>query len=1374
MTKAKSETESQPLISRLGNRLSTYKTCPGKEPLVELLEQAGSALGGLKQRESENQVVVRPFRDFLIKYKLFQHKDKDIRLLVATCVCEIIRAEAPDPSFTDEVLRDIFTLLLSIFGETVDITSPYFSRRVKLLDTVAKLKFCVLMLDSGCEDLVLEMFKIFFGVAREQHPQCVINAMAFIVTHILDEKLEEEDHEPLVFQEKVSEPLLDVIFQNLVREPKDAAVGSERLAVSVIQNCTEKFKRYICTFFRSCILNPDIIESKTKESYHEIIYEIFRIAPQMLLSVIPSFSHELLTDQVDVRIKALNLLKKLFSLPGHRNGREYYSIFAEFITRFSDKSSEVRLCALSCAKAFCMSDLSGTESVEVFTAIQSRLLDFDDRVRTQAVTLLCDLGRSKINSISGEVICLVAERLRDKKVSVRKKALQKLLELYRDYCTKCAEDMAVISDHFEQIPGKILMLLFDKEFRLQSLEHVLAVELFPDSLSVEDKMRHWIYLCSFFTPLHLKALNIILSQKRRLRDALQSFLYLWSREKDINYEEIERKTKALVLKISAYFPNPEEAKDLLYKLTELKDDDIFRMLRELLLNVQDAHSVRDHLLIKVGSHSHFFEFLKLLSAKCMLNIFSSRHIRCILDQLTVGDCVGYKHLKDSSVRLLLTVLGAFPMLLQSSEKRFLELLAKDIIPFNEQVIHVMTKDGSNLCIELSDVYALLEKVCLEGTRAHAKLAVIAIKALSGSREKVIFSKLCKILLDSLRHSKNVPTVLQSLGCIAQQSPSALEAHEADITSYILEEVFTLAKVDKSNKLNSNCETSQCCKSCMLQIYGLKALVKSFLPTGHSPGDQNFNYLLSVITKMLQTGCVSDVTDPCHSDMGSIQLAAAKSVLLLSRKWDLHISPLIFRMTMLVATDNSLLLRRLFVNKVQKLLKEHAVPSRYACAFSFASSDADKTLYDDSLKYMGEYIKLNAKRAGLDESAPLSRCLLKHPVYVIVFLIHLLAHDSGFPPMDCLDAEMYQKPVSILHFCIRALLNIHFYDKDSEVEKTAFYLRSIFIAIKRAEDAVDAQKTPKLHFLADMGISLLHHAGGKVPKADNPELILLPSSLYKLSLPGSREGYSTFSSHNESGATLIEKLTGMIGSRTSQDSSTTEKRGKIISKEDFLITETNCMNEIASRAKIIERSNKPCSYQKQLHEASPLGTEADGKSLAVSFPPPKTFENSEFLIGDEDIENFEAVSNEQFPSSHNSVATKCTLVQKDVLCGHSTEMDMLARCNSRPGKSKLETANYYKLRNSKEIKDKVDRLDVEHLEPVTTNKSHAEQSCVSNQMETSNLLLHDYNTKSIKTNKFCSNRIPLRENVERVQKSKSAARTANEKENIGRTTRRRLI
>lgn len=53
-----------------------------------------------------------------------------------------------------------------MFADLADTASPFFSKRVKVLDTVAQLRCCVLMLEINCVGLVLEMFNVFFSVVR--------------------------------------------------------------------------------------------------------------------------------------------------------------------------------------------------------------------------------------------------------------------------------------------------------------------------------------------------------------------------------------------------------------------------------------------------------------------------------------------------------------------------------------------------------------------------------------------------------------------------------------------------------------------------------------------------------------------------------------------------------------------------------------------------------------------------------------------------------------------------------------------------------------------------------------------------------------------------------------------------------------------------------------------------------------------------------------------------------------------------------------------------------------------------------------------------------------------------------------------------------
>ncbi|PHT45544.1 hypothetical protein CQW23_14702 [Capsicum baccatum] len=803
-----SEKESVTVIARIGKQLGAYKTCPNKDTLVNLLKQATRAFEGLKQSSSLKSFI-KPLSASLVKHSLLGHKDKDIRLLVGICFCEIVRVLAPNPEFTDAVSRDIFGLLVNIFSELEDTKNPYFSMRVQLLETVAKL--------------------------REHHPPSMVSAAVSIMSQILEEKMQEKEktsYELLTFEKEVSEPLLDVILQNLLKEAKGASRASHQLAVSVIQNCSEKIEETISRFLRSCILNRDAVQSEIKEYYHDIIYEIFQCSPQILLSVIPSLIHELLTDQVDVRIKALGLMRKVFSLPGNHFAQDYHQLFVEFLNRTCDKSAEVRLITLSCAKAFYMTNPSGKESLEVLSAaLQGRLLDSDDRVRSEAVAVVCDLARYKLKSAPLELITLVAERLRDKKVSVRKKTLKRLLELYQEYCTQCAAAIMDFSDHFEQIPCKILMLCYDrdcKEFKPQAIEIVLADTLFPASLSIEDKTRHWVFMFSLFTPCHLKALSAILSQKRRLRTEMQAYLTLLNKYKEEVSEEVEKKMKMSIVKMSASFEDTAKAEDCFCKLDMVKNSQILDLLEKLLTeqNIEDAQTTRENLLRKTRDKNLHTEFLQLLSMKCSFNLFGSEHVRCIFDHLS-GNRFGNKHLEDSSVQLLLTILSAFPSLLRGLETEFKQLLLEEVIPFNEQLIQILAKEGFHMPINLGDIYPFLEKVCLEGSRAQSKLAISAIAALAGASEQSIFLDLCKTLVDYLHLGKQLPTVLQSLGCLAQYSVSAFQAHEEVVTHYITEEIFQRTDVAMLEDLDLLEETSECSGSCQLKASLIHLILTSF-------------------------------------------------------------------------------------------------------------------------------------------------------------------------------------------------------------------------------------------------------------------------------------------------------------------------------------------------------------------------------------------------------------------------------------------------------------------------------------------------------------------------------------------------------------------
>lgn len=50
---------------------------------------------------------MQPLQAAMVKPELLKHQDREVKLLVATCICEITRITAPEAPYSDDVLKVI-------------------------------------------------------------------------------------------------------------------------------------------------------------------------------------------------------------------------------------------------------------------------------------------------------------------------------------------------------------------------------------------------------------------------------------------------------------------------------------------------------------------------------------------------------------------------------------------------------------------------------------------------------------------------------------------------------------------------------------------------------------------------------------------------------------------------------------------------------------------------------------------------------------------------------------------------------------------------------------------------------------------------------------------------------------------------------------------------------------------------------------------------------------------------------------------------------------------------------------------------------------------------------------------------------------------
>lgn len=111
----------------------------------------------------------------LVQIPLIKHKDKEVKVLTACCLADIIRVFAPDAPYSDDQLKvfynflnshqDVFRLFVQQLNGLDDPGSPMFARYYALLEKISIVKAFVLVVDID-EPIIIDLFKTFFNVLK--------------------------------------------------------------------------------------------------------------------------------------------------------------------------------------------------------------------------------------------------------------------------------------------------------------------------------------------------------------------------------------------------------------------------------------------------------------------------------------------------------------------------------------------------------------------------------------------------------------------------------------------------------------------------------------------------------------------------------------------------------------------------------------------------------------------------------------------------------------------------------------------------------------------------------------------------------------------------------------------------------------------------------------------------------------------------------------------------------------------------------------------------------------------------------------------------------------------------------------------------------
>ncbi|CAG7894949.1 unnamed protein product [Brassica rapa] len=1063
-----------------------------KDSLLKLFKEAAVCLSELEQSPPASVLQsIQPFLDAVIKPDILKHQDKDVKLLVASCFSEITRITAPEAPYHDDIMRDIFQLIVSAFSGLDDVGGPSFGRRVVILETVAKYRSCIVMLDLECDELVKEVFTTFLDVARDDHPEVVVSSMQNIMIVLLEES------------EDVQEQLLLILLSKLGRNRSDVSDAARRLAMKVIEQCAPKVESDIKQFLISS-LSGDSRFSTSQIDCHEVIYDLYRCAPQTLSGVAPYLTGELLADKLETRLKVVGLVGELFSLPGRAISEEFSSVFVEFLKRLTDRVVEVRMLILDHIKKCLLSDPSRAEASQIISALSERLLDYDENIRKQVVAVICDVAVSALTSIPVDTIKLVAERLRDKAILVKTYTMERLTELCRVYCLRCTEGKVGTGD-FEWIPGKFLRCLYDKDFRSDTIEYTLSSSLFPSDLSVRDKVKHWIDIFSGFDNVETKAFEKILEQRQRIQQEMQKYLSFKQMQQSADAPEMQKKFQFGFRVMSRAFSDPPKAEQNFLVLDQLKDANIWKILNNLLdpnTGIVQAAKIRDDML-KILSEKHsLYEFLGTLSIKCSYLLFSKEYVKEMLSEVSARkaskDNLGIQSCMD-----FLGLLASYcPSLFDGAEEKLISFLKYDDETIKEGTLKILAKAGGtireNLIVLSSSVDLLLERICVEGNRKQAKYAVQALASITKDDGLKALSVLYKGLVDMLDDKRHQPAVLQSLGCIAQIAMPVFETRETEIVEFIRSKILKSESEAVDDEKLSWDDKSEICQ---LKIYGIKTLVKSYLPLKDAHLRTGVDDLLGLLKNILSFGEVSEEIDSSVVDKAHMKLAAAKAVLRLSRHWDDKIPIDIFHLTLKTPEISFPMAKKIFLGKVHQYIKDRVLETKYVCSFLFDITGSNVLVSEEEKQNLADIIQHSYQTKVRKVSAQTdANSVSPYPHSILPYLVHALAHHSCPDVEKCKDVKEYEMIYRQLYLIISLLLHkeeegkAEDTDKEQECVPTII---SIFNSIKQSEDVTDATKSKNSHAICELGLSVINQLTQKEPDLKGEFTpVSLPPTLYK--------------------------------------------------------------------------------------------------------------------------------------------------------------------------------------------------------------------------------------------------------------------------------------
>lgn len=269
-------------------------------------------------------------------------------------------------------------------------------------------------------------------------------------------------HSCLEESEEVEQELLDVLLTPLLPSSKSENIAAYSLVGKVLSSCPVNVQSTISVFLNNVLVGApsgvkgkDSGESELTDHIYPLIYELHKVSPELLLKVLPNICVQLQAEDESIRLKAVKLLGRLFASQYANYGTDFSRNFREFLGRFVDVSSQVRLEMVDCGSLIMKrKPLLREATVEHLT---NRLKDPESEVRQNTLQHLLDIAVEDPTRLSAEAVQEMGGRVKDRKVEIRKVAMIGMSKMFNRHITAVLPELNELKDWRKRLqePGVV-------------------------------------------------------------------------------------------------------------------------------------------------------------------------------------------------------------------------------------------------------------------------------------------------------------------------------------------------------------------------------------------------------------------------------------------------------------------------------------------------------------------------------------------------------------------------------------------------------------------------------------------------------------------------------------------------------------------------------------------------------------------------------------------------------------------------------------------------------------------------------------------------------------------------------------------------------